>query len=455
MTFDRSHMHDPSAFDKDDLLPYLRPDVIKDQVVLLRGSDLKPEPIQWLWHGWLARGKLHILAGAPGQGKTTIALALAAIITTGGRWPDSTESELGNILIWSGEDDPKDTLMPRLLASGADASKCFFVQGTRINGELASFDPARDMARLEEQASLIGNVKLLIVDPIVTTVTGDSHNNTDVRRALQPVVDLAQRLNLAVLGISHFSKGGKGSDPSQRVVGSIAFSAVARVILVAAKVNRPNSEEDHRVFARSKSNIGPDNGGFEYFIDQTEPIPGIQASRIVWGESLSGTAQELLAEPEEEKSEGDESKDAVTLAVDFLFEVLADGLTPVKDVQKQAKDNGIAPRTLRRAGERLQVIKKKGTGNAWYWKLPKAGFKAGDEDSDAEVMSNLSKQVDHLVQPQERGQVGQVERGNGNASMDGLDPASHVGQDGQNLDVGQVGQDDGQVDLAYSDREVI
>ena len=94
------------------------------------------------------------------------------------------------------------------------------------------------MARLEEQASLIGGVKLLIVDPIVTTVSGDSHNNTDVRRSLQPVVDLAQRLNLAVLGISHFAKGGKGLDPAQRVVGSIAFAAVARVVLVAAKVKQ-------------------------------------------------------------------------------------------------------------------------------------------------------------------------------------------------------------------------
>jgi putative DNA primase/helicase len=315
---------------------------------------------------------------------------------------------------------------------------CFFVQGTRINGALSSFDPARDMAHLEEQASLIGNVKLLLIDPIVTTVARDSHNNTDVRRALQPVVDLAQRLNLAVLGISHFSKGGKGSDPSQRVVGSIAFSAVARVVLVAAKVNRPNSEEGARVFARSKSNIGPDGGGFEYVIDQTEPIPGIQASRISWGVPLNGTAQELLADPEEEKSQGDDSKDAITLAMDFLVEMLADGLTPVKDVQKQARENGIAPRTLRRASERLQVIRKKGTGNIWYWKLPKASFEAGDDDSDEEVMSKLAKQVDQLVQPQELGQVGQVELDNQNATMDCLDTDSHVGQDDHYFKVGQV-----------------
>lgn len=431
------------------------PHTLQDQVILLRGSDLKPEPIKWLWQDWLALGKLHILAGAPGQGKTTIALALAATITTGGKWPDGTRGESGNILIWSGEDDPKDTLMPRLLASGADSSRCFFVAGTRIKGELSSFDPARDMARLEEQAGLIGGVKLLIVDPIVTTVTGDSHNNTDVRRSLQPVVDLAQRQNMSVLGISHFSKGGKGSDPAQRVVGSIAFSAVARVVLVAAKVKRPDSNEDLRIFARSKSNIGPDDGGFEYFIDQAEPLPGIHASRIVWGGPLSGTAQELLTDPEEEKSKGDESKDAVTLAVNFLFELLSDGLTPVKDVQKQAKDNGIAPRTLRRASERLQVIKKKGTGNAWYWKLPNLSFKADENGSDEDATPNLAKQLDQLVQPQECGQVGQVESSHEQTSIDEFDPASHVGQVGQDLNVGQVGQVDGQVDLDSSEKVII
>ena len=444
-----------SALDGDEIFIEAGSHSLKDGVVLLRGSDLKPEPIQWLWQDWFALGKLHILAGAPGQGKTTLALSIAATITIGGRWPDGSKCESGNILIWSGEDDPQDTLMPRLLASGADGNKCFFVQGTRINGELSSFDPARDMARLEEQASLIGGVKLLIVDPIVTTVSGDSHNNTDVRRSLQPVVDLAQRLNLAVLGISHFAKGGKGLDPAQRVVGSIAFAAVARVVLVAAKVKHPNNDEGVRVFARSKSNIGPDEGGFEYFIDQNEPIPGIHASRIVWGGTLSGTAQELLAEPEEEKSEGDESKDAVTHAMDFLIELLTDGLTPAKEVFKQAKDNGIAPRTLRRAGVRLKVIKKKGSDAAWYWKLPNASFKAGDGEPKEEVKTNLAKQLGHVGQTQKFGQVGQVEFCVQEQSSHEAKATLHVGQGGQYLNVGQVGHVDGQVDLTADDREVI
>jgi len=109
-----------------------------DGVMLVNGADLKPEPIRWLWPQWLALGKLHILAGAAGQGKTTINLAFAATVTTGGRWPDGTRCEPGNVLIWSGEDDPADTLLPRLLAMGADRRRVYFVQGSRVNGERLS-----------------------------------------------------------------------------------------------------------------------------------------------------------------------------------------------------------------------------------------------------------------------------------------------------------------------------
>jgi hypothetical protein len=87
-------------------------------VTLLCATEIRPEPISWLWPGWLARGKLQILAGAPGCGKTTIALKFAATITKGGTWPDNSRAPISNVLIWSGEDDPKDTLLPRLLAMG-------------------------------------------------------------------------------------------------------------------------------------------------------------------------------------------------------------------------------------------------------------------------------------------------------------------------------------------------
>lgn len=362
------------------------------EVVLLNGADLEPEPVRWLWPDWLALGKLHILAGAPGQGKTTIAIACAATVTIGGGWPDGSRCEPGNILIWSGEDDPADTLLPRLLAAGGDRARCYFVGGTRIDGEVQSFDPARDMGALETQAHRIGGIKLLVVDPVVSAVAGDSHKNTEVRRALQPLVDLASRLGAAVLGISHFSKGGAGSDPASRVVGSIAFTAVARVVLVAAKVRGDNDEQDRRILARGKSNIGPDDGGFEYYIEQAEPIPGINASYIAWGKSISGSARDLLTEPEAETDQGG-GNSARAEAEEFLIQLLKDGATPTKHVEAEAKAAGISWRTVRRASDALGIKKRKLQG-AWYWDRP-----------------NLSNQL---------------------------------GQDGQRLNGGQVGQHDGQ-----------
>lgn len=337
-------------------------------VVLACGTDLKPEPVRWLWRDWLALGKLHILAGAPGQGKTTLALSMGATVTTGGHWPDGTRCERGNILVWSGEDDHADTLLPRLLAAGADRARCYFVEGTRNeDGALEPFDPAHDLHRLQEAVAEIGGVRLLIVDPIVSAVVGDSHKNTEVRRALQPVVDLASTCGFAVLGITHFSKGGQGSDPAQRVVGSVAFTAVARVVLVAAKVKAEDGAEDRRILARSKSNIGPDDGGFEYRLEQREPLPGLFASCVAWGRTVTGTARELLTDP-------NEVADCDTLdVIGFLRGLLADGPMTAKDVFKDADGAGYSRDQIKRASLKLGVEKEKtGMGGGWVWVLPDA-----------------------------------------------------------------------------------
>lgn len=339
---------------------------VQDGVVLLCGDSLTPTPISWLWHAWLALGKLHLLAGAPGQGKTTIAISFAATVTSGGRWPDASRCAPGNVLVWSGEDDPADTLLPRLIAAGGDKSRIHFVSGTRIDGVMQAFDPARDMVALQAQAEALGDVRLIIVDPIVSAVTGDSHKNTETRRALQPLVDLAANMNAALLGITHFSKGGQGGDPSQRVLGSVAFTAVARVVLVAAKVQGEDGQEDRRILARSKSNIGPDDGGYEYNLEQSEPLPGIEASYVTWGNSVDGSARELLSDPNEE-GQHDQGDAAEMLRA----ELVSACWTNVEMASKPLKAAGFSKKQIWSASKKLKVLRKKGGMNGcWYMRLP-------------------------------------------------------------------------------------
>lgn len=344
--------------------------VVKDQVILINGSDLQQKPIDWIWPGWLACGKLHVLAGDPGQGKTTIAMALAASVSSGGLWPDGTDCDVGNVLIWSGEDDPADTLLPRLIAAGADKANCYFVSGTRVSGLEQPFDPARDIQALEEQAELIGGIKLLVVDPVVSVITGNSHNNSEVRRDLQPLVNLASRLNAAVLGITHFNKASGGGNPALRVIGSVAFTGVARTVLAAAKVKQ-ESGEYRRILTIAKANNSPDGGGFEYEIQERKTIDGINATAIRWGKAVQGEARELLADSTDQSSA---RGSAIEAAKEFLQVALAQASTPTKTIESECKTVGLSWATVRRASDLLNVIKTKGHEGMFYWRLPDDPF---------------------------------------------------------------------------------
>lgn len=355
-------------------------------VNLLCAANIVPQPIQWLWDGWLAKGKLHIFAGQAGTGKTTIAIAFASIVTTGGHFPDGSTSQKGSVLIWSGEDSPSDTLVPRLMAAGADLNKVHFVGDTTANYELRSFDPATDMQTLLIKAASIADLSLLIIDPIVNAVAGDGHKNGDVRRALQPVVDFGEKLNCAVLGITHFSKGGQGKEPLERVTGSLAFGALARIVLATAKVEDGDSIK--RIVCRAKSNIGEDTGGFEYDLQQSEVKKGIFSSYAQWGESVHGSARELLAEPDNRQT--GESGSALDDAKAFLNELLASGELPQKQIQEDAKGASHSWATVRRAKTELNVISSKSKlDSRWYWKLPSYMLK-NIEDVQGDHINNVS-----------------------------------------------------------------
>jgi hypothetical protein len=353
-------------------------------VVTTCAADIEMEPISWLWALWLACGKLHILAGEAGTGKTTIALWLASIVSCGGRWPDGSRAEAGNVLIWSGEDDPKDTLVPRLSAAGADLSRIFIISGVQAGQDVRAFDPAKDMEGLLNAAQRIGNVKMLILDPIVNAVSGDSHKNTEVRRGLQPVVDFGTRTGCAILGITHFSKGSVGRSPLERLVGSLAFGALARVVMVAATRENQDDAPTSRIFMRAKSNIGPDDGGYGYDLEQT-PIPEkpeISASRVAWGKAIDGKARDVLNQAEAVK---DSESSAIAEARAFLREALGEGQKTASEVEAEAKEYGIQFRTVRRAKDGMVVVRKgtKEEGGKWFWSL---------SDQDDQVRCPTKKQ---------------------------------------------------------------
>jgi hypothetical protein len=338
-------------------------------VELLSAAAIAPIPIRWLWEGWLAEGRLHILAGAPGAGKTTIALNAIAIVSTGGLWPDGTRAPVGNIVIWSGEDDLADTLVPRLIAAGADLRRVSFVQSVREGGAVRWFDPARDMPELAEAIKRTGDVRLVIIDPLALVATKDSHKNAETRRDLQPIADVCRETGAAALGVHHLAKGTAGREPHERVLGSVAFVAVARLVWIAAKEPaREDGAPERRILMRAKSNIGPEEGGFAYALEQIDlgRHPGVFASRVVWGETIEGSAREVLV-----KVKHPDGQTPIDGAKDFLREMLAEGPVASTQVQAAAHARGLSWATVRRAKRALGIkAHKMGLGEGWTWQIP-------------------------------------------------------------------------------------
>ena len=350
-------------------------------VVLVKASELKPQPINWIWNGWLASGKFHLIGGIAGTGKTSIALALASTITRGGLFPNGSTSESGEVVMWTGEDDPADTLTPRLMAMGADLEKVHFVSGFNSFGKERPFNPATDLDELKVTLEGLPNLRLLILDPIVAVVTKDGNKNSDVRNDLAPLVEMSHKLNFAILGITHFSKGTSGMQPIERITGSLAFGAVARLVLVASKVKTPEGAEK-RIFLRAKSNIGGDDGGFEYELEKCLTHNQIETTKVSWGKYIDGSATDLLTDTDSS------SQDAgVKGCVNYLENLLTEGAVPVTEIFSICKDAGFSDSTVKRSKTKMNLLAlKKGfaKGSYWTWELSK-GFNSDQRGSPNNV----------------------------------------------------------------------
>ena len=293
-------------------------------------------------------------------------------MSCGGRFPDGSISERGDVLIWSSEDDPQDTLVPRLIANGADRSRVHFCGPVRDRRGVRPFDPSRDFEGLSAACAKYPNLRLLIVDSIADAVSGSAKENNEVRRALMPIKEFSEKLGVATLGVAHFRKGLGGSAMS-RVMDSVAFAGMARLVMVAFK------KQDHGlVLMRAKSNIGLAQDGYDYkFSMQDLPgFPGVTGSLITWGDLVEGSADFHLQQAESDRGEGGSaSADDTQLdkAASFIVENLmqGNGAKRAGEVEDEAAAAGISDKTLKRAKRMLGVKSLKGRSE-WYWILPGA-----------------------------------------------------------------------------------
>lgn len=338
-------------------------------------SDVKPMAIHYVWQNWLAYGKVHVLAGEGGRGKTTLLHDWAARVTRGDNWPDGSPGTTpGSVIILASEDDVEDTIAPRLIAAGADMAKVHVVRSVRHDNVRRGFSLQADLEKLLELIERLGDVRLIIFDP-VTSYLGkvDSHNNADVRAVLDPLGEFAARMKVCIVCNNHFSKG--GGSANSRVIGSVAFVNQAR----AAFIVTPDKPDDNRMLLiPSKMNIAPISHGLAYRIEGClieHEGKSISTSRIMYeSDPVTITADQAVA-----AVDGGDDRSAKTEAMEFLADALRNGPVSAKDVKRDAAEAGISSKCLRNAREALGVKPEKSSyEGGWVWALPKVPKKPED-----------------------------------------------------------------------------
>lgn len=335
----------------------------KRKAIVSHLSDIQPEPVHWLWTGRIPLGKLTLISGDPGLGKSLLTITIAASVSKGFRWPiDKTEAPMGDVVLLSAEDDAADTIRPRLDAAQANCDRIYIlqaIQDTTPEGEpiRTMFSFKRDLKAMEELLASLPDCRLVVIDPVSAYLDGtDSYNNADIRALLAPLADLAARYKVSIVLVSHLNKSGVGN-ALYRTMGTLAFVAAVRAAYI---ITKDQENPTRRLFMPAKNNLAADMGGLAYSIVEAEN----GAPLIAWeNEPVSMTADEALAVESDDRSATDE-------AMDFLRELLADGPMKASEAQKEARLAGISEKPLRRAREKLGIKPRKDTfSGPWVWAL--------------------------------------------------------------------------------------
>jgi putative DNA primase/helicase len=341
-------------------------------------SSITMRAVEWLWPSRFALGKLAYIGGLPDKGKGLISCSIIACATANAPLPCGEGSmPQGNVVWLTAEDDIEDTIIPRLRAAGADCDRVHIIKMLREkNGKRRMFSLVTDLDALRGKIDEIGSVVLIIIDPLSAYIgTGkvNSHMTADVRGFLAPLVDLAAEKKVAVIGIMHFNKKSDVTNAMLRIADSLAYVAAARHVYFVAD---DAEVESRRLFVKAKNNLSPDNKALSYFISAkmvgTDEKTGkeIWAPYIVWGtDHVKVTAAEAM----QADAGGSGAASAKREAGEFLLDRLEAGPAKAEDVIEEAKQNGIAEKTLRRAKRDLKIVSRKEkelSGGGWFWELP-------------------------------------------------------------------------------------
>jgi hypothetical protein len=330
-------------------------------------AEIEPREVEWLWAGRVPMGMLTMFAGDPKLGKSFVTLAMAAALSRG---QPLTQSKLpnrpGSTILMSAEDDPARTIVSRLKAAGADLAKIHILESVVLaDGAEKLLSLRADVDAIKNAAVRLGECRLIVIDPVSAYLRGvDDNRNAVLRGVLSPLKNLAERLSVAIVLVSHLTKGGSANG-KHRVLGSIAYVGACRANHLFAP--DPDDPTGRRVLMLDNGgNVASPAPTLSYLIEDRGAGPA-----VVWSDEMVPITVEEALRPRSPLDPEDDSEEARECEL-WLRSFLESGPRPSVDVIKGASEAGYSRFQLRRAKHRIKAVaQRRGFQHdaQWIWGL--------------------------------------------------------------------------------------
>ncbi|MGC9260692.1 MAG: AAA family ATPase [Phycisphaerae bacterium] len=328
-------------------------------------AEVEARQVDWLWPGRIPLGRISMLVGRPGEGKSFLTAYMAAIISVGGHWPDGMYCPQGSVILVSGEDDPGDTIRPRLDAHGADCTRIYILKTVAYCDSTGAkkergFTLA-DIPQLERALIDHPGIKLIVIDPIGSFLGGkvDGHRDNEIRSVLAPLAALAEKYSCAVLIVAHRRKSAAAS-ADDMALGSIGFVGLSRAVW---HLSRDENNTERRLLLPGKMNLCRQPDGLAFCI-------GGEPASIRWESEpvqMSADDHQAVVNGTQKPGPKPETKSA---AEKWLSELLKLGSKTVSEIKEESKSAGFGWMTVQRAADDLKVIRERDTSTGkWRWYL--------------------------------------------------------------------------------------